>query len=146
MNSLTKKDLIYIFGHLEDIETKKKELQTELAILETYTGVKSIRLDQMIVGGCAQSLGDIIDKKDYLKARICKIEIEQNGFTCALDVLTNLERTVLFSLYGKNRTPIKQLAGSKKVDRYSKSEIYRVKDRAFSKMLKFINNDIKDWE
>lgn len=138
---VTERELINMFSGVDKMNIKLKELKYELDVLDCFTGVKSAKLDQMVVGGSAKSLVDIIIEKDNLKYRICKLEIKINRFVLALDVLNHLERDILFMMYGKYRIPIKSIVGTKKVNYYGRSKIYQIRNEAINKMLTYMNSD-----
>lgn len=137
---MEKKELIYIIGNISSIQKKKNELVQELNKWEEYTGLKSPALSDKVSGSFGEfSILDVIETKDNLRFQILSIDIKIDRFLNSLDVISQLERDIIFCMYGKNRKPIKALEYSKKANYYSKSEIYRIKDRALEKMLNYIN-------
>ncbi|MDL2212119.1 hypothetical protein LJB88_04510 [Erysipelotrichaceae bacterium OttesenSCG-928-M19] len=107
-------------------------------VLEKYDGVKSAKLDAIIVGGCAKTQIDIIVEKEKYYSEYIYFKNKVSDVYNMLSVLTDFERNLLTDWYTTPKMYRKK-AEDFAIDRgLSRRDFFRKKQQALKKIVEYM--------
>ena len=129
--------VLYLIINLSNFEKTANRYYQKWKSLDEYTGVKSIRMDNIIVSGEGKTNVDIIMEKDKCYSDYMYFKAKAADVKAMLDILESKEKDIIVGWYTTPKQYRKNAYDFAREHDVSRAEMFRIKKDALQKLITF---------